>query len=260
MAFMTGYGNHKPTESDIAYIKANYAPRAIERLARELQLTDKVVSRIVHQLGLKKPQRLWTEQEIEFFRANYGKLSYGQIAQALNMTHQQVSTKRGMLGIEHFPEYWTEERLMYLKQEGPKYSYTQIANHLNLPAHIVKRMGGLLKIPRPRSPYYTKAEDKFIIDNYSSMTAEKIGLHLGRPKTGILHRVSRLKLCKTTEQFAQLQFTIGSLSDRYIAKHMARQNPALQEQLLRYPELLNVRKHEIVLNRIIRHVSKSNKS
>lgn len=247
------------TKSDVKYIKLHYAHRkggkSVLVLSKELGLCEKRVARVVNQLGLKGKAKVWQPHECSFIREHNDSMSTQQLADSLGVEPKQINAKRTQLGLT-IPPLWTDEKLDYLKAQPLHRSYAEIAQEIGLPKHCVSRMAVVLGLQR-EATNWSVSEDDTLRLHHATMCSEELAKLIGRSRQAINHRASVLKLGQDYDEihFRQRQLSVDSLSDRYIAKHMARCNPALQNTLLHYPDLLMIRKQEIILNRTIKYVS-----
>lgn len=169
---------------------------------------------------------IWTDQEINFLKENFLQLTSYELASQLGKSRTIVRMKYKELGLQKIKmEYWSEEMIQYLKNNFQKTGNVELA----------------------------------------SIFQEKFPKEKPWTKNHINKKLTQLKLKRTTEEVIEIVkqnttpggpcFTIlrnsSSLNmhDSWIVQKMAWRNPSLQKELLNHPQLIAVKRQQILLKR-----------
>ena len=173
---------------------------------------------------------------LEFLRDNYQTMTNQQLAYALQLRLTVTRNKLAELGLKRMElEYWTPEQVKYLKQNFRKMADATIASHFEktwpkkkkwTKKHIRKKRCHL-------NLHRTDDEVKQILDELLEEGSMLKGLELGR----------------TTSNAAI------NLTDNHVAGCMSRKRPELRQLLLQHPDLIELKRTSIILERTIRNES-----
>lgn len=100
--------------------------------------------------------------------------------------------------------------------------------------------------------WYTEAEEQYLRDNWPHKTLPEIAQHLNRSLGSINVKASNMGLKKQAGYWQKVSPAVN-LSDNFVAFILAQKNPELRSELLKYPELIEVKRRQIQLNRLINH-------
>lgn len=180
---------------------------------------------------------IWTVEMDNFLKSNYQTLTNQQLATALGLKLTVTRNRLSQLGLKRFEmEYFTKEQLDYLLANYKTTGNVRIANYLNanLPKnkpwtenHIVKKMG-YLGLKRSE-------EELELINSYESGPQ---GL--------------RFTILKNSSSI--------NLHPSWVAQRIAWRDKALQAEILKHPELIDLKKNQILLNRKIKQNGKQQTS
>lgn len=192
-------------------------------------------------LGLKKTRDCkakmanvtdWTEERITFLKANFFQKTNQELAEALGLRLTVVRNKARELGLKKFdPDMpWNDEQTAYLVANYRTMGDVELAENLqkNWPR---KRLWTKKHINKKRyllGLHRTKAEIEKIIWAHVQPG--------GRSYTIIRNSSSK------------------NLHDSYVASLIAWRDKDLQREIMKYPELIELKRQEILLSRSIKEV------
>ena len=228
-------------------LKELYPKTPNEDLAKFLGITINQLSYRAKTLGLKKTREFrsalkrmdLTENQVEFIVGNYERMTNSQIAKVLGLKLQYLRNKLYEMDMYRMRlEYWSDEQTTFLKANYKTKGDSELAKIFNdkwpknktwTIKHIEKKRR-YLKLKR------TKSEVNSIL------------APLWLPG-GALHNAHNLNASTL-------------LSDRYVANTMSRSgkggiNEEFRDQLLNIPELINVKRQQLLLQRTIKQHGKS---
>jgi hypothetical protein len=98
--------------------------------------------------------------------------------------------------------FWTTEEISYLKAHYKSETCKRIGLKINRTPGTVQFMAQKIGITKPnrtnggfkKDIKWTEKEDKYLVDHYRHLTADKISQNMGRSIIGIYHRAFRLGL------------------------------------------------------------------
>ncbi|GAB3882817.1 hypothetical protein [Spirosoma agri] len=204
----------------------------------------------------------WTEERLTYLVENYQHRTDVQIATEIGLAKGAVKAKRYALGLHSYHKNgrksyrWTPEQEAYLLEQSKTQPIKLIAKELGFTyGATVER---LLKLRHAddralaKVGSYTAQEIAYIKANFYTKTLNQIGKELGRTKVSIYHKARGLGLHRTDENRSQITQTPTSFTDRQIARYLASSKLELQQELLRYPELIDLKRKQYVLNRTLK--------
>jgi hypothetical protein len=230
------------TDEQNQYIMKHYAHKSNKELAAELNMPVKVVQDKGSHLGLKKTRfckattahaTVWTDEMIDYLKANYLTISNKDLAKHLKLRLTVTRNKMYELGLKRMQlEFWTPEQLNYLVENYRTMGDVEIAENLQQlyprkkgwSKHHISKKRGYLNLQR------TPEEIDVIVSQHHSAG--------GRMNT-----------------IAQNSCSVN-LTDNFVANTMSRFNPDLKAELLKRPELIELKRSQIKLNRAIKEHTK----
>lgn len=234
---------------------------------------------------------LWTEDRLSFLIAHYSDMGNQDLARAMGLTVRQVECKGSKLKLRKSHEckasvsgitIWTEDMLAYLQNNFYKYANTELAKHLKLTLTVVRNKCKELGLKKMEMEYWTAEQTAYLIAHYENTgdveLAEYFQVTWPKKKRWTAKHIEKkrlyLKLKRTPEQGLAIKqanaapggrsFTIGqntaskNLPDGYVANCIAWRNPELKVELLKYPQLLEVKRQQLLLSKAIKHGKTSN--
>lgn len=99
--------NSRYSESELNFIRNNYASMSVQEIASSLNRTPKSVRAKIERLRIplsslsRNAARHWSESEIAFIRENYSQMSDAKMSKALGISVSMVCRKRMELGLLH---------------------------------------------------------------------------------------------------------------------------------------------------------------
>lgn len=176
---------------------------------------------------------IWTESDLQFLTTNFYSMTNSKLAEQLNMTLTVVRNKCYELGLKRMEmEYWTEEQLSFLKAHYKTKGDVEIAEALQL------------LFPKKKS--WTKNH------------IEKKRKYLGLLRTP--DEVSAIRSRHSSEggRAHTIRSNSGSvnLADNYVANTLAWRNKSMQKIMLQHPELIELKRNQLKLNRAINEHSR----
>ena len=99
--------NKRYSESELNFIRNNYASMSVREIASSLNRTPKSVRAKIERLGIplsslsRNSARHWSESEIAFIKENYSQMSDAKMGKALGISVSMVCRKRMELGLLH---------------------------------------------------------------------------------------------------------------------------------------------------------------
>lgn len=158
------------------------------------------------ELGLRRligrPMRYSKEDDAKIIELFEGGASDTEIGNILNRTTCGIKTRRQRLGLLERPGCWTDEENQILYMYYDKMPAQDVSAMLcNRSRNAVVAHAMLLGLKGYR-PYigYTDEDERFIAENYLSMSDEDMGAALGHPRASIKNRRNKLGLHRPAQQ------------------------------------------------------------
>lgn len=172
---------------------------------------------------------------------------------------------------------WGEEKIQFLKDNFFKLTNAKLAKQLGLRLTVTRNKAYELGLKKVELDFpWTKEQIQFLIDNYKSMgdveLAENIQKLWPRKRLWTKKHVNKkrylLHLHRSPDEIQKIiaahvvpggrSYTIRQNSSTvnmqpgYIASLIAWRNKALQKEVLKYPELIKLKREQLLLNKAIR--------
>lgn len=181
------YKNRRWSDEEIQFLKDNYSTCDWNIILNYLSRWKKseIISK-ASRLNLKRETYFWSDSDLEKLKQYYlNKVSVKEIEKKLGykFTQTAILTKAYTLGL-HQRDWWTDEEDKKLIEVYHSYDMDEICGMFQnrsrdaIIAHAVK-------LELSYKTIWTDEELKFLKDNYSTMSDEEIGKHLGRSKDSI---------------------------------------------------------------------------
>lgn len=173
---------------------------------------------------------------------------------------------------------WTEKMIQFLKDNFLKMTNLQLAKTLNLRLTVTRNKCRELGLKRMELEYWTKAQINFLHRNYKIKGDVEIAAIFEKKwpkkkkwvKEHICKKRGYLKLARTREEI----FTIASKNaspggrshtiDRnsssknmhptWLAQQVAWRDPEMQKEVLKHPEIIELKRSQILLTREIKKI------
>ena len=191
-------------------------------------------------LGLKKTreckartagQTVWTEEMIQFTKDNFYKITNQELANALGLRLTVVRNMTRRLGLQHYAlEYWTDEQAAFVK-----------ANYRTMGDTIIAEK---LQELYPREKKWTRKH----------VHKKRLYMDLHRTRKELQVIVSEHSQPGGRSHTIKQNSASTNLPDKYVANFITR-DPELKEELLKHPDLLDLKRQQIRLSRVIKEVN-----
>lgn len=126
----------------------------------------------------------WTLKEQMFLKENYFKLPVTELVLKLNRSQGSIHAKASDMGLN----------LNSMKKTKPT-GYVVRPNLPVAPTQAIK--SAVVDTPnlvkKSRGKFWTKEEDKHLIDNYNKLSTEVLALYFGRTKKAVINRAEDLR-------------------------------------------------------------------
>lgn len=173
---------------------------------------------------------------------------------------------------------WTKQKITYLTDHFFVKTNQQLANDLGFKITVVRNKASELGLKRIDMEYWSKEQIEFLQANFRTMGDMDIVHHFTKhwPKnkkwtrSHISKKRKQMNLHRTPEEVALLvtknvspggaSFTIirnsasTRLPDNYVAMFLAWRDPEKRREVLKYPDLIDLKRKQIQLNRTIKEV------
>ena len=155
-------------------------------------------------------------------------MTNAQLAEGLKLKLTIVRMKCAELGLKHIDlQYWTEEQIKFLRKNYKTTGDVEIAEALQ-------------KL-FPREKKWTK--------KHVSKKRQLLGIHRSQKQIHVI--ACRHSSPGGRSRTIEKNSSSTSLHDGLMALYIAWRDPELQKELRKYPEILDVKRKQILLNRII---------
>lgn len=176
---------------------------------------------------------LWTAKMIRFLKKNYRSMTNRELASALNLNLTVTRNKLRELGLKRMDlEYWSDEQIKFLRDN------------------------------------YKKQGDVEMMEVFKTKWPKQKGWKRGaiwkkRKQMGLIRTIKEKKrIASINSSRGGRSFTIernsssGNMHPRWVAQQIAWRDPALQNEILKHPELIEAGKGLIQLKRILKQKRK----
>jgi hypothetical protein len=174
---------------------------------------------------------------------------------------------------------WTDDQIAFLKSNFSHQTNKQLADQLGYKVTVVRNKCRELGLSHMKLQYWTAQQTRFLKDNYKVLGDVEIMKHFKSrfPKNKswtrgqIYKKRTQLNLIRTDEEKAIIisrnvspggpacsilkNSASNNLPDGYVAACIAWRDPELKEEILKHPELINLKRQQIKLSRAIKEVS-----
>lgn len=222
----------------------------------------------------------WTQHEIQFLKENYNSSpgTAAAISKKLKRNLGAVQQKASKLELcGDLKTNFTQEEIQFIQDNYTTLTNQQIADRLNKTLTVVRNKIYELGICHIEMEYFTKEQTQFLIDNYKTTGDTELAAVFNKKfpkkkrwtKNHICKKRKYLKLNRTESEIQKIvsrNVRVGgpshtikqnsastNLPDRYVANMIAWRNPGLSEELLQYPDLIDLKRKTIILNRQIKN-------
>ena len=218
------------------FIRENYALMDCSEIAAKLRRSVRSVYVFANRKGIEKHpgagrggNRIeWTDAKIKFLKENFFAMTNAQLAEGLKLKLTIVRMKCAELGLKHIDlQYWTEEQIKFLRKNYKTTGDVEIAEALQ-------------KL-FPREKKWTK--------KHVSKKRQLLGIHRSQKQIHVI--ACRHSSPGGRSRTIEKNSSSTSLHDGLMALYIAWRDPELQKELRKYPEILDVKRKQILLNRII---------
>lgn len=226
---------------------------------------------------MKAPK--WTKGEIKFLKQNFQKLGAAECAKRLGrplrgtqvMASREGFTKAGNRIV------WTDDDIMFLKNNFEKLTAQELADKLGKTRTIVRMKYKELGLSKMKLEFFTEEMLAFLLANYKTtgnvelaeIFQERWPKEKKWTKSHFSTKLRNLKLKRTQAEYEAIaarntakggrSYTIDknsacyTLPDNYVAQMIAgprnSNRVAIQEELLKNPVLIRIKRSQILLNR-----------
>lgn len=186
------------TEMELRYLKSKYPRQSIDQICRTLQRSRESVRGKINQLHLGPEGWIrWTTDEVEYLRKHYGKVKISELAEELGRTSYAVELKAARLGLRKKLVKLTQEQIDHVIENLGRISYAKMATELGVDVKTLRRIGAKNGFyARPSIRAWTDDEDRFLRDNYASMTQRTLADRLDRTVDSVSWRLDKLGVTK----------------------------------------------------------------
>lgn len=228
-----------------AALRDIYADTGNAKITELTGWSEQVLKYQSKKLGLKKTKAckretvphatIWTDDMLLFLKDNFWMMTNRQLADGLGLRLTVLRNKTSELGLRRMekPEPWTDDETAFLVNNYGALSDIEIAEHF-------KSVGGGIQGKR----VWTKKH----------VCKKRLLLDLHRTPAQLLAIVNRFHLPGGRCDNIATNSASVTLTDNYIVMMIAWRDKDLQKELLKYPELIELKRQEIRLNRAIREV------
>lgn len=172
---------------------------------------------------------------------------------------------------KRFQRYWIQEEADFIRAHVETLDSAQMATHLGRPKGSVKTcIEWVLKLTRSdaakalcrkansaddRRRKWTAEEVQYVDDNIQTSSCVEMAAHLGKSILSVRKKVNRdLGLKRTKEALLNIVMNTSAavdLNDGFVASTLAPGNREKQQALLRFPQLIELKRYQLTLNRLI---------
>lgn len=225
-------------KDDDDILRSIYPDMANKEITRLTGWSKDVLKYRSKQLGLKKTKAckantpnatVWTIEMEQFLKDNFFLLTNAELASALNLTLTVTRNKARALGLCRVEvDPWNEQQINYLLENYKLLGDVEIAENLQ-------------KL-FPRKKNWTKG----------NVNKKRQLMQLHRTKEEIFNIVSRHMLPGGRSYTIIRNSSSINLHDGYVASLIAWRDKDLQKEIMKYPELIELKRAEILLSRAIK--------
>lgn len=152
-------------------------------------------------LNIKMDSFFWSDDDIDILKINYVNCNIvDDIVKLLNnkFTYKAITTKAKRLGLKT-REFWSNEEINLLKVNYPNKTLEEI--EILLPNRNRKTIIAKASVLNIRNLVkYSKEQEKFIIDNWISMSDEDMATCINKTKAGVIGKRLLLGLLRLKEK------------------------------------------------------------
>lgn len=186
--------------------KQDYPTCEWEELLAKYPFSKLTMATKASELGIKRlvgrPMRYSKEDDDKIAELFENGASDEEIGKMLNRTASGIHTRRQRLGLLDRPGRWTDEenRILYMYYDKmPAQEVSAMLVNRSRDSVVTHAMLLGLKGYRPYSEYADE-DERFITENYLTMSDEELGAVLGHPRTSIKNRRNKLGLHRPIPQ------------------------------------------------------------
>lgn len=226
----------------------------------------------------------WTDEEIRYMKKNYSSNRTEVICSQLGRSYSSVSGKAHLLGLRKPPDFltekWTDQDIQFLKDNFSSMTSFELAKALGKKRTIVRMKYKQLGLKKMDLEYWTDEMVKFLIDNYKNIgdveIAEIFDLRYpkkkGWSKKHISKKRSQLDLIRSPQEIQKIKSAHNcpggrcdtiirnsasiNMADGWIANLLAWRNKHLAKEIIRHPELIKIKRAQVLLNREIKNTDR----
>lgn len=250
----------------LEFIRANFATMDSYQLSKSLGVTRTLVRTQCYAMGLKKMElEYWTDEQVKFLRDNYKQMGDVEIAEVFKEMYDKgkgwdnkhIEKKRRYLNLKR-----TSDEKLKIKERNRKAGRWAI-NHWKIWVDRVTPVGNIRAwnhSSNGRMFLVIKTEAGFV--NYLRWLWIQ---HYGQPSPGMVVKVvpgadhlnpaitiDQLRLVTREDHAREMAEEICTgLTDRYVAGVMSHNDLELRQELLRHPDLIELKRQSLILNRTI---------
>jgi hypothetical protein len=221
----------------------------------------------------------WTAQEIDYLTANYRTMGIRKIAAHINRSWMATYAKAYEIGLSKADQrvwnkvIWTNGMIIYLYQNYKTHTNAQLSDRLGLKKTVVRNKLYELGLQRMKLEYWPADAVTYLKENYQTMGdveivevfKQRFPKKKGWTKSHIGKKRMQLKLFRTTAErlaifkidkaYGGKSCTIDKNSSsknmhpKWIAQQIAWRDKTMQEEIMKHPELIELKKHQIILQR-----------
>ncbi|OFY87867.1 MAG: hypothetical protein A3F72_03060 [Bacteroidetes bacterium RIFCSPLOWO2_12_FULL_35_15] len=252
------------TDDMLCFLKANYQSMTNSELANALNLRLTTTRTKLYELGLKRMDlEYWNDDQIYFLKKFYKVLGDTEIAELFNVFYNKnkgwrqkhVEKKRRYLQLKRTEIEKSEIKVRNVDMRRYADSHwkcwegrvlkvgdirTWYDRDYNRPFKVIKTGSGFVHYgPWLFEQHFGPVPEGFVLrfldEDTTNVTLENLSL-ITRAENAMLNAAS----------------SNMALSDRYVAGLLAFKKPELKKELLKYPELIELKRNELMLNRQIK--------
>jgi len=250
------------TKGQIAFIKANWDTMSNGQMAKKFKMNFSTFSSKVHELGLYRMHfEYWTEEQVAFLKKMYHTCGDKELAEIFNKkwakkkgwTLKHIEKKRKYQGLKR-----TKKELFEIKQKAVKTGVYVLGleKTWNTRGRMKNGMVCYWKVNHRLIPWI-KIKGRFV--QYNRYLWERKYGKIPKNMNVVFKdgdtsncTIKNLELVTKAEHARRNnRKSSQGLSDNYIAAMLAYNNPSLREDIKAFPDLIALKRSQLILNRTI---------